>query len=192
MNFTQIVDMCKGNVKDMWQQKTMLDFFKLPSDTYNGMCLALCAYFLGNPLYYLEERKKTTFKIDALSLFNSYKAQSQLGKAGDEFIKDWFGFNWQSRGAVTNMSSGWPFTSVNADGRYLLSLLHKNGGGHALGAVIQNQAIKYKGLDKFVFFDPNDGIADFSSHQGFNSCVSWHLHYNYKDYNKYWLTRWGF
>lgn len=194
MSWTQIVDgTCKGTRVDTWAQSTMLTFLNLSSDQYSGMCAALSAMFLANPIWYLANRKLMSFKIDALNLFNSYKAKQQTsGMAADTFIKDhYFGFAWEKQMDVTPMSDGWPSKHMVVDGRYFLGI-SGSGGGHAMAVIVQKDSIRFTGLQKYLLLDPNDGVAGFDTWEGLNCALGWHLHDNYSGYTKYYITRWKF
>jgi hypothetical protein len=171
----------------------MLALLGLSKDQYSGMCLALCAIFLANPIWYRENRRLISFKIDALNLFNSYKAKQQTsGMAADTFIKDhYFGFSWEHQEPTALMRDGWPTKKMMVDGRYLLGI--SGGGlGHAIAVIIQKDSIRFTGLQKYLLFDPNDGIAGFDSWEGLNCALGWHLHDNYPAYTSYYITRWKF
>jgi hypothetical protein len=197
-SFTQIVEMCHGERIDAWSQASMLALFRIPEGQFSGMCLALCAVFLGNSQHYLEERRKTSFKIDTLNMFRRYEAkQASQSTPGDEWIcNDYFGFQWTTRGDVkTFAEAGWPATYTKEDGRYLISLLKEGGGGHAMAIVVQSGKQIYSGIaHKFLFFDPNDGIAGFGTWEQLNSAVAHHLNDSYVplNYSKYWVTRWSY
>lgn len=195
-SWTQIIDgTCRGGTRvDSWDQSGMSAILGIPKDQYSGMCTALCAMFLGNPIWYLANRRLISFKVDALNLFNQYKGLQQTkGMAADTFIKDhYFGFGWEKQEPLRNFSEGWPSIHMTTDGRYLIGI-SGSGVGHALAAIVQKDSIRFTGRNKFLLLDPNDGVAEFPDWEKFHCTLGHHLNDNYYPaYTKYYITKWKF
>lgn len=179
-SFTQLVNE-NGQVILSYNQADMISKFKLPVDTYNGMCTAFCGRWLSDPGTCQKDCKKQKYQIDTLNMFNRYKSQNQAASVTPQqfFASEFKNLSYKGGSAVSDIEK-FDFleyvTSGGCGDRMLFGVLG-SGKGHALAAI-------RSGNDHW-FLDPNEGFAYFSTKEKFITFVAFYFDDNLRKIDKY-------